>query len=190
MDDSKVFQKRLNEKMLEKGVTKIAIAKASGVSAAMVGKYVSGKAFPACGVGAKLAKALDCSIDFLFGLTDVERPIKTDDYFKLETFEDLYSIISRILCIMWDSSFERKVLVETLPDGGVDIANGEFINEIPAGEVLRLDLRNKDFIQFYRRIEDARKLSGRFGNDVADLAIRRIHDEMQVKKLPTEKMPF
>ena len=91
---------------------------------------------------------------------------------------------------MWDSSFERKVLVETLPDGGVDIANGEFINEIPAGEVLRLDLRNKDFIQFYRRIEDARKLSGRFGNDVADLAIRRIHDEMQVKKLPTEKMPF
>lgn len=71
--DSGVFCHRLAAIRAERGMTQDELAEMSGVSRSSIAKYESGRHTPSVEIVAKLAKALDCSLDVLAGRTDITR---------------------------------------------------------------------------------------------------------------------
>lgn len=190
MDGKKVFQKRLTDMMIKASMTKNELAVLVGISPTMMGKYASGRSFPSCGIGARIASALGCSLDYLFGLSDDEQPIKRGDAITLETYDDVYILLSLLSGKTWDCYIRMVEVPLPVAMGEIyfDAQTGEPV-DIPDQAELHLCIRDKAFIQFYRRIQSARKLSAQHGPEVAELALKRVHEEMEKMPLP-EDIPF
>lgn len=57
------FRRRLYKLMLMKHITQEELSEKTGVTTAMISRYMTGKAVPGFYIIDKLAKALDCSVD-------------------------------------------------------------------------------------------------------------------------------
>lgn len=65
----KDIQKRLREAIKESGIAQKDIAKAIGVSAQTVSKYMKENIFPALDTFAKLCATIDVSADYILGIS-------------------------------------------------------------------------------------------------------------------------
>ena len=59
------FSKRLMKKMDESGVTQADLCRITGLASSMISHYCTGQRVPSVQVAAKIAKALNTSIDYL-----------------------------------------------------------------------------------------------------------------------------
>ena len=66
----KIFTKRLNELIKEKGIQKQDLAKAIGASKALVTIWTQGKSYPTIMYIIKIADYFDVSADYLLGRKD------------------------------------------------------------------------------------------------------------------------
>ena len=64
------IQRRLRESILRSGIPQKEIAKAVGVSAQTVSKYMKKDVFPALDTFAKLCSFLDVRSDYILGISD------------------------------------------------------------------------------------------------------------------------
>ena len=64
------IQRRLRESILRSGIPQKEIAKAVGVSAQTVSKYMKKDVFPALDTFAKLCALLDVRSDYILGISD------------------------------------------------------------------------------------------------------------------------
>lgn len=73
MVNMSLFVERLNELMIDNGLTSPQLAQAIGVRKSTIYRYLKAERLPGVDIIIKLADALDCSIDFLLGFA-------ADDY--------------------------------------------------------------------------------------------------------------
>ena len=64
------FQERLEELLLEKNMSRLHLAKLLGVSSTTINGYFNKNYFPQIDIAIKFSEFFDCSLDYLFGLTD------------------------------------------------------------------------------------------------------------------------
>lgn len=84
------FIDNLKDLIFKSGLSLRELAKESGVSAMQLSRYLRGF-IPTVDVTLKIAKYFDCSLDFLFGLTDVKNGKKYKTYDKdMSKFVDRY----------------------------------------------------------------------------------------------------
>ena len=65
-----VFNDRLVSVRENKGLSRVELGNLIGVSNNMIGKYERGEITPPLEVATKIAEVLDCSLDYLVGLTE------------------------------------------------------------------------------------------------------------------------
>ena len=94
--DAELFKTRLNDSIKEKGYKNAELASLCGVSAAAVGHYRKGTRSPR---GANeivpIAKALNVSLDYLYGLSDVKTP--NSPRMRMNNYKDAYQAITALL---------------------------------------------------------------------------------------------
>ena len=72
------FNERVTLARENKGLTRVELGNLIGVSNNMIGKYERAEITPPLEVATKIAEVLDCSLDYLVGLTE-ENPGKSQD---------------------------------------------------------------------------------------------------------------
>ena len=109
------FIDNLKDLIFKSGLSLRELSKESGVSAMQFSRYLRGF-IPTVGVTLKIAKYFDCSLDFLFGLTDVQNSKKYKTHDKdMSKFIDRYfqlldkNNISHYKFIK-DSNFDESIL--------------------------------------------------------------------------------
>ena len=74
-----IFIENLKDLILQSGLSLRQLAKESGVTAMQYSRYLKGS-IPTIDVTLKIAKYFHCSLDFLFGLTDVKNDSRYKTY--------------------------------------------------------------------------------------------------------------
>jgi len=64
------FQERLEELLLEKGISRLKLANEIQVSSTTINGYFNDDYFPQMNIALKMCKFFECSLDYLFGLSD------------------------------------------------------------------------------------------------------------------------
>ena len=82
------FSEILNDLIIESGLSLRKLATQSNVSAIQYSKYLRGVC-PSIDVVVRIANYFDCSVDYLFGLSD-KKSIKHFDSYNLTVFVDRY----------------------------------------------------------------------------------------------------
>lgn len=73
--DSKLFCKRLNECLKQKGIEQKMLAEKLGIHKGTVSSYFTGRAFPNPNALYEIARFFNISLDYLMGLTDEPKPL-------------------------------------------------------------------------------------------------------------------
>lgn len=87
------FSEILKELITEKEMSLRKLAEASKVSAIRYSKYLKG-AMPRIDVAIRIAQYFDCSLDYLFGLSD-EKTYKKYESYDMSKFVERYSLLLR-----------------------------------------------------------------------------------------------
>ena len=74
--DKKTFTELINEARKKKRITIKELANMCGVSASTMNRFLSGSSFPTVDIAARMAKALDVSLDKVFGLNHAGKQIE------------------------------------------------------------------------------------------------------------------
>ena len=93
------FSEILSDLIVEKGLSLRKLATESGVSAVQYGKYLKGS-IPNLSVAVKIANYFQCSIDYLFGLTETS-------YFNSKKEMDLSKFVKRYEKVLADNNISH-----------------------------------------------------------------------------------
>ena len=141
--DQDLFQERLQKAMSKSGFkSNVALSSKTGVSAATIGNYIKGSRKPR---GAEeivpIAKALGVSVDYLYGISDYETPVRsTGSKFEIENYEDAYRMIEALAGAFENTS--ARIEEESDP-----------YEESARSEVLTILIRDKQLIEFKKQDE-------------------------------------
>ncbi len=64
------FKERLEELLLEKGISRLKLANSIGVSSTTINGYFNDGYYPQIDIALKISEFFGCSLDYLFGLSD------------------------------------------------------------------------------------------------------------------------
>ncbi len=81
------FQETLQDLLQEKSLSRLQLSKQLGVSASTIDGYFTKGYYPSLKISNKLAKFFDCSLDYLFGLSDDRKNIKESKGDFIENFD-------------------------------------------------------------------------------------------------------
>lgn len=83
------FQERLQELLEENNITRLMLAKSIGISSTTINDYFNKNYYPQIDIAIKIANYFNCSLDYLFGLTD-KKDIKYKNHKSfIENFDNL-----------------------------------------------------------------------------------------------------
>lgn len=77
------FQESLNELIIENNLNKLKLAQILGISSNTLSGYFVKNYYPRIEIAIKMCNYFDCSLDYLFGITDKRKPEYTFDNSKL-----------------------------------------------------------------------------------------------------------
>ena len=69
-----IFIKRLVELMEEKDMSQVELSRLIGTTNVTISRYISGERKPRIEIVVKIAETLGCSVDYLLGITDINKP--------------------------------------------------------------------------------------------------------------------
>ena len=64
------FQERLQELLIENNLSRLQLAKIIGISSTTINGYFNNNYFPHIDIAIKMARFFECSLDYLFGLSE------------------------------------------------------------------------------------------------------------------------
>lgn len=83
------FQERLQELLVENNMSRLQLAKALNISSTTINGYFNNNYYPQISIAIAMAKYFNCSLDFLFGLSDSKAiPLLNNNTF-FENFNNL-----------------------------------------------------------------------------------------------------
>lgn len=86
------FQERLNELLEENNLSRLKLSKILNISATTINDYFNKGYYPRIDIAIKMAKYFNCSLNFLFGLSDeIQNNDKNNNLF-IENFQNLLKI--------------------------------------------------------------------------------------------------
>lgn len=83
------FQERLQDLLVENGLSRLQLAKRIGISFETLNGYFNKDFYPELSVAIKIANYFDCSIQYLMGLTDDYKSKETNELSFVETLKKL-----------------------------------------------------------------------------------------------------
>ena len=83
------FQERLNELLVEKGLSRLQLAKALNISSTTINGYFNNNFYPKIEIAISMANFFGCSLDFLFGISDVNDFSNRNTNLFFENLENL-----------------------------------------------------------------------------------------------------
>lgn len=84
------FQERLNELLIENNLSRLQLARKIGVTSEAINGYFNRNLYPEIRIAVRMAKFFNCSLDYLFGLSDV---MKNGDKNSLSFIETLNKLM-------------------------------------------------------------------------------------------------
>lgn len=100
------FGRKVKHIMKQRGISQSWLAKKTGTTEATLSRYINNSRKPQSDIAAKIAEALDISLDYLMGISGFPAPIKT-----LSTEESIFlSAFARA------SARDRKIIFGVLED--------------------------------------------------------------------------
>lgn len=111
----KIFIENLKDLIFESGKSLRQLAEGSGVSAMQFSRYLKGS-IPTIDITLKIAKYFECSLDYLFGLTEVKNnsKYKTYDYDMSKFLENYQKLLNENNIthykFMKTSSFDESII--------------------------------------------------------------------------------
>ena len=127
IDDFSGFSIRLIDKMAECGVSQADLCRKTGLATSMISHYCTGQRVPSVQVAAKIAKALNTSIDYLatgdncaniqdspdgFSVAESSQPYKSGH--KLEIEKDDKTLINKYHALNTDGKDKLRSYLEDL----------------------------------------------------------------------------
>ena len=83
------FQESLNDLLKEKGISRLKLANAIGISSTTINGYFNNDYYPQIEIAIKMAKFFDCSLDYLFGLSNIKKIVNKNNKSFFENFNFL-----------------------------------------------------------------------------------------------------
>ena len=83
------FQERLQDLLLENNLSRLQLSKILGISSTTINGYFNDNYFPQIGIAIKLADYFNCSLDYLFGLSNTIVNTNKNKKSFIENFENL-----------------------------------------------------------------------------------------------------
>lgn len=83
------FQERLQDLLDERGLKRIHLAKIIGISSTTINDYFNKNYYPQIDIAYKMAHYFECSLDYLFGLTDIKENTNTNSKTFMENLNKL-----------------------------------------------------------------------------------------------------
>lgn len=83
------FQERLQELLVENNISRLQLAKALNISSTTVNGYFNNNYYPQINIAIAMAKYFNCSLDFLFGLSDSKVIPQRNNNTFFENFNNL-----------------------------------------------------------------------------------------------------
>lgn len=87
--DMNSFQESLNDLLKEKGISRLKLANAIGISSTTINGYFNNDYYPQIEIAIKMAKFFDCSLDYLFGLSNIKKIVNKNNKSFFENFNFL-----------------------------------------------------------------------------------------------------
>lgn len=83
------FQERLHELLIESNLSRLQLANFLGISSTTINGYFNKNYYPQIDIAFKMADYFDCSLDYLFGLSDVVENNNSNTKCFFDNFEFL-----------------------------------------------------------------------------------------------------
>ena len=83
------FQERLQDLLTEHNISRLKLSKLIGVSSTTINGYFNNNYFPNINIAIKMTSCFKCSLDYLFGLSDIENNKNKNEKSFIETFDEL-----------------------------------------------------------------------------------------------------
>ena len=83
------FQERLQELLVDNNLSRLQLAKALNISSTTINGYFNNDYYPEISIAVKIANHFNCSLDFLFGLSDISDFSNRNNNSFFENFNNL-----------------------------------------------------------------------------------------------------
>lgn len=83
------FQERLQDLLVEKNLSRLQLAKRIGITSATINGYFNRNLYPEIDIAVKIANFFECSLDYLFCLSDDDNNIDNNNLSFIETINKL-----------------------------------------------------------------------------------------------------
>lgn len=83
------FQERLQDLLIENNLNRLQLSKIIGISSTTINGYFNNDYFPQIDIAIKMAEYFNCTLDFLFGLSEDESHITHNNKTFIENFDAL-----------------------------------------------------------------------------------------------------
>ena len=83
------FQERLQELLEENNMSRLKLANTLGISSTTINGYFNKNYYPQIDIAVKMAKFFDCSLDYLFGLSDSKNNNHKNPNTFIENFKNV-----------------------------------------------------------------------------------------------------
>ena len=89
------FQERLQDLLTEHNISRLQLAKIIDVSSTTVNGYFNNNYFPNIKIAIKMVKYFNCSLDYLFGFSDIENNNNRNNRTFIENFNSLLKLSNK-----------------------------------------------------------------------------------------------
>lgn len=86
------FQERLKDLITENNLNRLQLANILGISSTTINGYFNNDYYPQIDIAEKMAKCFNCSLDYLFGLSDVKNNTNKNNKTFIDNFDELLKI--------------------------------------------------------------------------------------------------
>ncbi len=83
------FQERLQELLVENNISRLKLSKSLNISSTTINGYFNKNYYPKIEIAITISNYFNCSLDFLFGLSDRKEFLKQNDNTFFENFDNL-----------------------------------------------------------------------------------------------------
>ncbi len=83
------FQERLQELLVENNMSRLQLSKQLNISSTTINGYFNNNYYPKIEIAIAMSKFFNCSLDFLFGLSDIKNSVQLNDNLFFVNFNKL-----------------------------------------------------------------------------------------------------